>query len=102
MKSTENRHYRINEIFYSLQGEGYFTGTAAVFLRMSGCNRTCSFCDTDHSSYRLLTAEEIVSEVSAFATRHIVITGGEPLLQLDTQLTGLLKEAGFLDRKSVV
>ncbi len=95
MKSTENRHYRINEIFYSLQGEGYFTGTAAVFLRMSGCNRTCSFCDTDHSSYRLLTAEEIVSEVSAFATRHIVITGGEPLLQLDTQLTGLLKEAGF-------
>ncbi|MBO8477106.1 MAG: 7-carboxy-7-deazaguanine synthase QueE, partial [Bacteroidetes bacterium] len=41
--------YRINEIFYSLQGEGYFTGTPSVFIRFSGCNLKCPFCDTDHS-----------------------------------------------------
>ena len=54
MKKTDR--YTVNEIFYSLQGEGYYTGTAAVFLRFSGCNRKCSFCDTDHFSGREMTA----------------------------------------------
>ena len=48
MKETEAR-YKVNEIFYSLQGEGYYTGTPAVFLRFAGCNRRCAFCDTDHA-----------------------------------------------------
>ncbi len=86
--------YRINEIFYSLQGEGCFTGTPAVFVRMSGCNRACPFCDTDFASFTPMTAEGIVAEVEKYPCRHVVITGGEPTLQLDDALVGLLKEHG--------
>ncbi|MDO4319475.1 MAG: radical SAM protein [Bacteroidales bacterium] len=91
MKKT----YKVNEIFYSLQGEGYYTGTAAVFLRLSGCNRCCDFCDTDHQSGSAMTADEIVDAVSAFSSRHLVVTGGEPLLQLDSALLRALKAERF-------
>lgn len=91
MKKT----YKVNEIFCSLQGEGYFTGTAAVFLRFSGCNRRCSFCDTDHFDGRDMSADEIVAEVSRFTPRHIVVTGGEPALQLDSELVRALKAEKF-------
>ena len=87
--------YRINEIFYSLQGEGYYTGTPAVFLRMSGCNLKCGFCDTSHESHTVMTIDEIIDAVTDFPARHIVITGGEPTLQLDAALTTRLKEEGF-------
>lgn len=86
---------KINEIFYSLQGEGHFTGTPAVFLRFSGCNQRCSFCDTRHSAFEEMTEEVIVSQVSAYPARHIVITGGEPALQVTPLLTRLLHDAGF-------
>ncbi len=89
------KKYRINEIFYSLQGEGFFTGTAAVFLRFSGCNRACPFCDTDHRAYTEMNAAEIVDAVKNFPARHIVITGGEPALQLDSELIRALKACGF-------
>ena len=94
MSGTE-RTYRINEIFRSLQGEGYFTGTPSVFIRMSGCNRNCSFCDTDHSAATEMTAGEIIDRISGFNLRHVVVTGGEPLLQLDRTLTAALKDAGY-------
>lgn len=87
--------YRVNEIFYSLQGEGYYTGTAAVFLRFSGCNRACRFCDTDFTAFEELTAGEIIERVSQYPSRHIVCTGGEPLLQLDDVLIRALKAEGF-------
>ena len=87
--------YRVNEIFYSLQGEGFYTGTPAVFLRFSGCNRACSFCDTDFSDYASMSADNIVDAVKAYPSRHIVVTGGEPLLQLDDRLVRSLKSAGF-------
>ena len=87
---------KVNEIFYSLQGEGVYTGTAAVFLRLSGCNMKCWFCDTKgHEQGTEMTEEEIAERVSQYPARHIVITGGEPTMQLNARLTRLLHEKGF-------
>ena len=86
---------RVNETFLSLQGEGHFTGTPAFFLRFAGCNLKCPFCDTNHQSYREMSEEEIVKEASSHKPRHIVITGGEPALQLTQSLVDKLHEAGF-------
>lgn len=94
MNATD-KTYRINEIFCSLQGEGFHTGTAVVFLRFSGCNRACSFCDTDFAQFTEMTAAQIVDAVSAYTPRHIIITGGEPTLQLDAPLVAALKANGF-------
>ena len=86
---------RVNETFLSLQGEGHFTGTPAFFLRLSGCNLQCPFCDTQHQSFSEMTEEEIVQEATRHKPRHIVITGGEPALQLTQSLIDKLHEAGF-------
>ena len=67
---------RINEIFYSLQGEGHYAGTPAVFIRFSGCNLRCSFCDTVHNEFTEMSEEDIMNEVSKYPSSHIVITGG--------------------------
>ena len=66
--------YRINEIFYSLQGEGFWTGTPAVFVRFSGCNLRCPFCDTAHQTFTPMTAEDIVTACSE-ASEGSVISG---------------------------
>lgn len=86
-----NGIYKVKEIFYSLQGEGFHSGTPVVFIRFSGCNLKCEFCDTDFSGGQDMTASEIVAEVIKYPTRHVVCTGGEPTLQLDAPLIGLLK-----------
>lgn len=86
---------KVNEIFYSLQGEGRFTGRPAVFLRFSGCNLRCPFCDTRHESFIEMTEEAIVRQMSAFPARHAVITGGEPGLQLTESLVKALHSEGF-------
>lgn len=85
---------KINEIFYSLQGEGHYTGTAAVFIRFSGCNLRCDFCDTDHSNFEEMSEEQIVEAVCAYPASHVVITGGEPSLQLTGSLVDRLHTAG--------
>lgn len=90
-----DKQYAVNEIFYSLQGEGWHTGTPAVFLRFSGCNRKCPFCDTDFSHATMMDAREIACACAAFPARHLVVTGGEPLLQLDSALLRVLKASGF-------
>lgn len=92
---TDSKVKKVNEIFYSLQGEGFYTGTPAVFLRLSGCNLACPFCDTKHQDGVNMTDEDIVKEVQKYPARHIVITGGEPTLQLTAGLTHALKQAGF-------
>ena len=78
--------YRINEIFYSIQGEGAFAGTPAVFVRFSGCNLACPWCDTDHSHAVEMTRDELEDAVRALLTGRegaiVVLTGGEPALQL--------------------
>jgi len=94
------KQYRVNEIFYSLQGEGFNTGRAAVFVRFSGCNLRCAFCDTDFSSFQEMTAQEIVAKVKALspsdAIRPLaVLTGGEPTLQVDEALIDALQKEGY-------
>ena len=87
---------RINEIFCSIQGEGYFTGQAAVFIRTSGCNLACDFCDPRHEEGTEMSVDEIVAEALRHTPRHAVLTGGEPSLQRDLpQLVGALHGAGF-------
>ncbi len=86
---------KVNEIFYSIQGEGVYTGTPAAFLRLAGCNMRCDFCDTSHEAFTEMTEEEIVEAVGRYPARHIVITGGEPALQLTATLLNALRGAGF-------
>ncbi len=85
---------KVNEIFCSLQGEGNFTGTPAIFIRLSGCNLTCDFCDTKHYDGATMAEAEIIAEVKKYPARHVVITGGEPTLQLTPTLVNALHEAG--------
>lgn len=87
--------YKVNEIFYSLQGEGAFTGTPMVFVRFSGCNRACSFCDTDFEQFTQMDVEGILTEAGRFPALHVVFTGGEPLLQLDEKLVDAFHRKGY-------
>jgi 7-carboxy-7-deazaguanine synthase len=75
---------RIAEIYRSLQGEGFLTGTESVFVRTAGCNLRCGYCDTPYASWEPegddLSVDEIVARVESYGCRHVVLTGGEPLL----------------------
>jgi 7-carboxy-7-deazaguanine synthase len=75
---------KISELFHSLQGEGKLTGVPSVFVRASGCNLRCIWCDTPYASWEPegndLPIDQIVAQVRAFNTRHVVLTGGEPLI----------------------
>lgn len=85
---------KINEIFYSLQGEGMHTGTPAVFVRFSGCNLHCPFCDTRHEEGIWMSNEEIVEAVKRHPCRFVILTGGEPSLQIDEDLLHRLHDNG--------
>jgi 7-carboxy-7-deazaguanine synthase len=90
---------RISEIFYSIQGEGRLAGTPSVFIRTSGCNLRCVWCDTPYTSWRPqgieLDVEEILRSVRKYPARHAVITGGEPLLAREIEeLSTELKRSG--------
>ena len=88
--------WKINEIFHSLQGEGYNTGIASVFIRFSGCNLHCDFCDTRHEEGVMMSLPEIVEQVMRYPlTPLIVLTGGEPSLWIDEDfVTGLKSMTG--------
>ena len=85
---------KINEIFYSLQGEGYHTGIPAIFVRFSGCNMKCSFCDTSHEDGVMMSDEEIISEVVKYPAPMVILTGGEPGLWIDEALVDALHNEG--------
>jgi organic radical activating enzyme len=77
---------QLTEIFYSVQGEGTWTGTPAVFVRLAGCNLACAFCDTDYALRFVATVPEIVARVRAEGgdCPMVILTGGEPLAQVET------------------
>lgn len=88
-----SKNYPINEIFYSLQGEGRNTGVPAVFIRFSGCNLSCHFCDTQHETFTRMDLEQIIGEVRQYPIAPlIVLTGGEPSLFIDHDFVQHLKE----------
>ena len=93
--------YRIHEIFYTLQGEGAHSGIPAVFVRFSGCNLKCPWCDTEFTDYTEMSAAEIVAsalelyDVPNERRKMCVLTGGEPSLQVDRPLLDALHNAGF-------
>ncbi|MEG1538525.1 MAG: radical SAM protein [Muribaculaceae bacterium] len=85
---------KINEIFYSLQGEGYHTGCAAVFIRFSMCNLQCEFCDTMHQDGIMMSDEEIVNGIMKYPqSKLIVLTGGEPSLFISHSFIDMIKNA---------
>ncbi len=91
---------RIAEIFQSIQGEGLLAGVPSVFIRTSGCNLRCWFCDTDYTSWRpegeTKTVGAVLAEIAGFSSKHAVVTGGEPMLAPDIQeLCQALRERGY-------
>lgn len=87
---------KVNEIFTSIQGEGFWTGTPAVFVRLSGCNRSCKFCDTSHEIGEYLYVKDIVAQIPE-NFKHVIITGGEPCLQDK----GLIELVNAIDHNQV-
>lgn len=84
---------KVKEIFYSLQGEGAHTGVPSVFVRFSDCNLNCSFCDTKHEDGRLMTIDEVIENVNRYPQAEwIILTGGEPTLQLTYEIIALIKK----------
>lgn len=83
---------RVNEIFYSIQGEGAMAGTPAIFVRFSGCNLKCPFCDTNHEPYKEMTEEDILYWVAQYPADWVIFTGGEPTLQLTDELVKRIHE----------
>lgn len=86
----------VNEIFYSLQGEGGRTGEASIFIRLSKCNLACTFCDTDFSCGKKMSLDEILDEIGQFGCKWIIWTGGEPTLQLTDEIVRFFKDHGYL------
>jgi len=97
-KSISPSQLPIVEEFYTLQGEGYWSGQAAYFIRIAGCDVGCPWCDTKvswkTSSHKLKTVDELVANASSFPAKFAVITGGEPLMHNLDLLCSKLKDAG--------
>ena len=91
---------RIAELFYSLQGEGSLLGVPSVFVRSTGCNLRCSWCDTPYTSWQPegdeIPLDDLIARVLAYPARHAVLTGGEPMIQPQlVPLSQALRQAGW-------
>ncbi len=89
---------KVNEIFYSIQGESSFAGLPCVFVRLTYCNLRCSYCDTEYAFYegKDMTIEEIIDEVKKYNCNLVEVTGGEPLFQKESfDLLKTLCDEGF-------
>lgn len=90
---------KINEIFFSIQGESLFAGCPTVFIRTTGCNIRCNYCDTKYSYFEgsTKTIEEVVEKVRGFKATHVCVTGGEPLAQPNVfTLVKILCDLGYI------
>src|ERR1700738_3614893 len=90
----------IAAVFYSIQGEGRLTGVPSAFVRTSGCNLRCAWCDSDYTSWRSEgekhTVAGVLDRLAAFPTRYVVVTGGEPLIAPGIEeLCAALRERGY-------
>ncbi len=93
-------HVLISEIFHSLQGEGELTGVSSVFVRTSGCNLRCNWCDTPYASWtpegETLSVGQVLTAVNRYPARHVVLTGGEPMLAKELpELAAALRQQGY-------
>jgi 7-carboxy-7-deazaguanine synthase len=88
---------KVNEIIFTLQGEGQLAGMPVVFVRLSGCNKACYFCDTKHETGEELSIPIIISRVKTLNPdcTMVIFTGGEPLLQLDSEVVEAFIRAGY-------
>ncbi|MDR0769038.1 MAG: 7-carboxy-7-deazaguanine synthase QueE [Dysgonamonadaceae bacterium] len=86
---------KVKEIFYSLQGEGGRQGEVSIFVRLSGCNLKCDFCDTDFSGGETMELSQILSVIRQHPCRWIIWTGGEPALQLTDEAVTFFKREGY-------
>ena len=95
---TQATRLRVNEIFYSLQGESRTVGLPTVFIRLTGCPLRCGYCDTEYAFHEgsWMTVSEILAQVSGYQPRYVTVTGGEPLAQRPcTVLLAQLCDAGY-------
>jgi 7-carboxy-7-deazaguanine synthase len=91
---------KLSELFYSIQGEGKLAGVPSVFVRASGCNLRCTWCDTPYASWNPegddVTIERIVEQIAEHPSRHVVLTGGEPMIAPDiVELCAALKQRDY-------
>lgn len=88
---------KVNEIFYSVQGEGAYAGTAAIFVRFSGCNLKCPFCDTDFKFHKDMSEAFVLETIQGLSKdcKFVVLTGGEPTLQVTSSFLELLHNKGY-------
>ena len=89
---------KINEIFFSIQGESSFSGKPCIFIRTTFCNLRCTYCDTEYAYYdgNEISLNEIIEKIKTYPCKLVEITGGEPLLQKDINvLAELLLENGY-------
>lgn len=99
--NAKQSQINFSEVFYSIQGEGALTGVPSVFFRTSGCNLRCNWCDTPYTSFipenKKIDVLEAVDLISAYKCKHVVITGGEPLIQSKkiTTLCAFLRERQY-------